>query len=50
MLNNEVRCWGPNQHGKLGYASTGMVGDDEHPAVAGTVRLQGTVTQVSLGG
>ena len=34
-----VRCWGRNQAGQLGYASTSNVGDDETPGSMGPVNL-----------
>ncbi|MEZ4235938.1 MAG: hypothetical protein R3F59_07195 [Myxococcota bacterium] len=35
-----VRCWGNGAYGKLGYASTDDIGDDEVPYDAGDVRIQ----------
>jgi len=34
-----VRCWGFGFDGRLGYASTVNVGDDEHPSAVGPVKL-----------
>ncbi len=34
-----VRCWGFGGDGRLGYASTSTIGDDEPPAAAGPVDL-----------
>ncbi|MBL9102611.1 MAG: hypothetical protein JNL82_16820 [Myxococcales bacterium] len=38
MATGEVRCWGRGQGGRLGYANTDDIGDDEHPEVAGVVQ------------
>ena len=35
----DVRCWGHGGHGRLGYAGTSSIGDDESPASAGPVDL-----------
>ena len=44
-----VRCWGGNHHGQLGYGHTNNVGDDESPASAGDVNVGRTVTQIAVG-
>ena len=43
-----LRCWGYNYDGVLGYANTVTIGDDEHPNTAGDVDVGGAVTHVSL--
>ena len=45
-----VRCWGEGANGKLGYANTNTIGDDETPASAGDVDIGGTVTAIAAGG
>ncbi|MCB1174040.1 MAG: hypothetical protein KDK39_10760 [Leptospiraceae bacterium] len=45
-----VRCWGNGTYGRLGYANTSHIGDDETPASVGDVTVGGTVTQISAGG
>lgn len=50
-LKNNVRCWGQNNNGQLGYGHTNAIGDDETPASAGDVDLDGdAVVQVAVGG
>lgn len=45
-----VRCWGLGVSGRLGYANTNTIGDDETPASAGDVDVGGTVTRIAAGG
>lgn len=50
ILNNtDVRCWGYNAYGQLGYANTLSIGDDEHPWSAGNVQIVGHAKQLALG-
>jgi cysteine-rich repeat protein len=42
-----VRCWGAAGSGRLGYANTNHIGDDETPASVGDVTVGGTVVQVA---
>ena len=44
-----VRCWGYNEYGQLGYKHTNNIGDDEFPSTAKDVDVGGTVVQVSAG-
>ncbi len=44
-----VRCWGRNQFGQLGYGNTTTIGDDESPMSAGDVTVGCTVSALSLG-
>jgi alpha-tubulin suppressor-like RCC1 family protein len=37
--DGSVRCWGFGEDGRLGYANTASIGDDETPAGAGPVNL-----------
>ena len=47
----QVRCWGENVDGKLGYPSADQnVGDDEKPDAYGPVDMGATATAVSAGG
>jgi cysteine-rich repeat protein len=48
--SGKVRCWGYGLHGRLGYASTDNVGDDELPTDAGDVDVGGSVGQIATGG
>ena len=50
LQHGRVRCWGAGEHGRLGYANTNNVGDDETPASAGDVNVGGEVTQLAAGG
>ncbi|MCB1316470.1 MAG: hypothetical protein KDK27_10980 [Leptospiraceae bacterium] len=50
LLNTgSVRCWGYGDFGRLGYANTNNIGDDETPASAGDVDVGGTVIQIASG-
>ena len=49
LSNGNVRCWGYNPYGQLGYGNTTTIGDNETPASAGNVSLGGTATQVTVG-
>ncbi len=50
LLNGgRVRCWGVGLNGQLGYGSTNTIGDDEHPASAGDVNVDGTVMRLVAG-
>jgi alpha-tubulin suppressor-like RCC1 family protein len=49
MAGNELRCWGSNTFGWLGYGNTEDIGDDEAPASAGVVDVGGPVAQVVAG-
>jgi cysteine-rich repeat protein len=39
LTTGQVRCWGLNTSGQLGYGNTENIGDDETPADAGDVPL-----------
>jgi hypothetical protein len=41
LATGELRCWGENGDGQLGYRSVETIGDDESPATAGNVPLTG---------
>jgi cysteine-rich repeat protein len=45
----EVKCWGLNNFGQLGYGNIENVGDDELPTSVGTVNIGGVVTQIAAG-
>jgi len=45
-----VRCWGLGASGRLGYANTNDIGDNETPASSGDVVVGGTVVQLATGG
>ncbi|MFO0569375.1 MAG: EGF domain-containing protein [Polyangiaceae bacterium] len=48
--SGDVRCFGRNQHGQLGYGHSQNVGDDESPSAAGNVDLGGKAVAVAAGG
>jgi alpha-tubulin suppressor-like RCC1 family protein len=47
LVGGNLRCWGSNQYGALGYLDPQDVGDDEVPAAAGDVPLGSKVLQVA---
>jgi len=50
LEGGSVRCWGLGGNGRLGYANTDTIGDDETPAsVAQPVSLGGVATAISAG-
>jgi cysteine-rich repeat protein len=50
LLNTgNVRCWGRNNVGQLGYSDLVDIGDDETPASKGDVNIGGTVVQITAG-
>ncbi|NJK32387.1 MAG: hypothetical protein HC927_08240 [Deltaproteobacteria bacterium] len=40
LENGGLQCWGSNEFGQLGLGHTDTIGDDEHPASAGLVRVR----------
>lgn len=49
LVNGDVRCWGYNEYGNLGYGHTDNIGDDELPSSAGPVDLGGPAIQITAG-
>lgn len=47
-LSGKVRCWGLNAYGQLGYGHTTSIGDNESPASAGYVKVDGTRSVVDI--
>lgn len=50
LADGNVRCWGSNSFGQLGYSNTSGVGPTTTPASAGDVTVGGTVTQIAANG
>lgn len=50
LASGNVRCWGRNSYGNLGYGNTNDIGDDELPASAGDVSIGGRVVQIAAKG
>ncbi len=50
--NGTVRCWGNGANGRLGYANTTSIGDNETPGSVGPVDLGvgRTATRIAVGG
>ena len=49
LTGGAVRCWGPGAAGRLGYANTADIGDNETPESVGPVVLGGTSRSISAG-
>jgi len=47
LTSGAVRCWGAGSSGRLGYADTVAIGDDEVPASAGDVAVGGAAKEVT---
>ena len=47
--DSAVRCWGQGYGGRLGYANSVSIGDDERPAAAGPVQLGQRVRAITAG-
>lgn len=50
MADMAVRCWGQGSSGKLGYANTENIGDDEFPVSIVDVSIGGAALEVDAGG
>jgi cysteine-rich repeat protein len=49
LASGALRCWGGNFWGSLGYGTYETIGDDETPASAGDIQLDGPVVDVAVG-
>lgn len=52
LEDGNVRCWGMNSYGQLGYGNMDYIGDqpDEMPPVKGDINLNGVAKQLVAGG
>ena len=48
-VQGEVRCWGDNSYGQLGYGNYDGIGLDGTPAGAGTVEIGGPARKIAAG-
>ena len=46
---DNMRCWGLNSNGQLGYGHVNLIGDNEFPNVSGNVSIGDPVVQITLG-
>jgi cysteine-rich repeat protein len=49
LEGGDVKCWGRNLYGQLGYGHIDHIGDDEVPADVGVVELGGPATSITAG-
>jgi alpha-tubulin suppressor-like RCC1 family protein len=49
LESGDVRCWGSNTSGQLGYGHTRNIGDDELPSAQDPVDLGGAVARLAAG-
>jgi alpha-tubulin suppressor-like RCC1 family protein len=50
LEGGEIRCWGGNGDGQLGYGNTVAIGDDETAGAVGAIELGGVALAVVAGG
>lgn len=48
-LRSEVRCWGANSRGELGYGHVNAIGDDEPASAPGVVNVGGAAVEIASG-
>jgi alpha-tubulin suppressor-like RCC1 family protein len=49
LASGALRCWGSGENGRLGLGHTRDIGDDEVPADASPVPIQGRIAKLSAG-
>jgi cysteine-rich repeat protein len=50
VVGGQIKCWGDNGYGMLGYGNQDTVGDNETPASVGFVAVGGPAVSVTAGG
>jgi alpha-tubulin suppressor-like RCC1 family protein len=49
LVSGDMKCWGLNNFGQLGYGHKDMIGDDETPADVGAVPFGSQILQLATG-
>jgi alpha-tubulin suppressor-like RCC1 family protein len=50
LVDGTLRCWGLGTSGRLGYANTNTIGDNETPSTAGAISVGRSATAIAAGG
>ena len=49
LVNGDVKCWGNNNFGQLGYGNTNVIGDDEVPASLSSLSFSSNILKLATG-